>query len=580
MQVNNIGVANAVDWCFAHADDSDFNDPIDAAAPPTTATDDAPAGSQHAQQEGQEQTQGAQTSPGHELAEAANDKENVAPPVLSTSQDEQTQLNGVPIAGDGSPRQADSAGLQSPSVLGPVPTYSPPSLPHNEYAAAENGILDGSKAHEHVRPDLGDEDQQSRSKRRTETAGSAISAPGDSSTAVTEINPAYVPGTTASTTPPQDDWGAEIAQLLEMGFEESAVRQALTCSAGNVTAATQRLLCGPVPADGGDSKTRVGFSNTCVAESTCELGCETVKEHMAAIDGSQADGSGVLIGPINKGSSSGGPQPQPPTVPKPNQRRPKRSTGRPELNRAQKEQIQKCIQVLAQKSPGKQRPPWHQKVQQLLAMDDGEARVVEYQQTYSRVIAEMTEVMISLLRVANEDSEGQSEADEPAAAEAGVNTIVVDGSDNPTLQQFIDRVNDALRERDDAAGSAPEPETFHDLCVQLGIDEHENYLAMNQVDSKEQLQVLASHGLKESDCEEIGLSNQQRDAILRWAETPVCGLTVAVVSIERTALWHPIVSYTTNNLPRDLRQLLHESAEDGIADATGLSLSLSLSLSL
>eukprot|EP01043_Picozoa_sp_COSAG02_P100405 COSAG02_NODE_36482_length_454_cov_0.673239_2_plen_56_part_01 len=34
IKVNNVGVENAVEWCFAHAEDSDLNDPIDQATPP------------------------------------------------------------------------------------------------------------------------------------------------------------------------------------------------------------------------------------------------------------------------------------------------------------------------------------------------------------------------------------------------------------------------------------------------------------------------------------------------------------------------------------------------------------------
>ena len=68
-----------------------------------------------------------------------------------------------------------------------------------------------------------------------------------------------------------------------------------------------------------------------------------------------------------------------------------------------------------------------------------------------------------------------------------------------------------------AHGGAAEPETFHDLCVQLGIEECEAFLAMNFVDSKEQLQMLAGYGLGKADCEEIGLDDQQRESILQWA---------------------------------------------------------------
>ena len=146
----------------------------------------------------------------------------------------------------------------------------------------------------------------------------------------------------------------------------------------------------------------------------------------------------------------------------------------------------------------------------------------------------------------------------------GSDVITIDGSDDPTLQQFIDRVNAALRDRDDVLRAAVEPETFYELCVTLGISEQHNYLVAQSVDSSQQLLMLAGHGLKKSDCEEIGIDEARRDNILNWAKQPSVGITVGSVSIERQALWHPIVYTTNSNLPRKLSQLLHEASESGL----------------
>jgi uncharacterized UBP type Zn finger protein len=616
IMVNNIGVENAVEWCFAHSEDPDFNDPIEIGSTPPviqntgqahSSTDDEPVGQTQkpesgvgegsswqdapkqdvadqycdvvdsyvgtdsqstvqddAQAQGNEQTEEA----GDAATSAVDDKENVAPSAPSEQEGAEQQEPEQEAESDASPSPSGSeSATQSPSALGPVPTYSPPRIPANEYVAPETGTLDGATAHEHVRPDADSDEEernQSGAKRRKPTApldSGASEQLVDDGTAVVEINPAYIPGTAVSPSPPPVlDLSAEVAQLVEMGFPESACIQALKASAGDVSAATQRLLSGSpaMDSDGDSTGKRVEFTNVCKASSTCKLGCETVSEHMAATKSAALD---------EFASSAGGLQPQPPVLPKPNQRRPRR-TGRPELTRPQKEQIQTCIQVLVQKKADKRRPPWHEKMEQLRAMEDGESHAAEYQETYSQMIAGMADVMLSLLRVATGDPAEQSEPTEShdTGGEVSVDAITVDGSDDPTLQQFIDRVNAALKERDDSIGAAPEPETFHDLCVQLGIDMHENYLAMNSVDTKEQLQMLASHGLGKSDCEEIGLNDQQRDSILQWAKKPVCGLKVASVSIERQALWHPIVYNTSSNLPRDLRHLLNEAAENGIAD--------------
>ena len=90
-------------------------------------------------------------------------------------------------------------------------------------------------------------------------------------------------------------------------------------------------------------------------------------------------------------------------------------------------------------------------------------------------------------------------------------------------------------------------------------------LSRTGLSERERLRELAGHGLKESDCAELSLTDEQRDAILDWAKSkpPLGKLSVYCVALGREALYHPLIGTTENNLPRDLRQLLHESAEDG-----------------
>jgi hypothetical protein len=257
-------------------------------------------------------------------------------------------------------------------------------------------------------------------------------------------------------------------------------------------------------------------------------------------------------------------------MPKPARGQPVHATaaaGSHALSKPQRDQIQRCIQVLVKAKPGRQRPAWPDKMAQLRQMEDGEALALEYEEVFSQLLAGVGKVLVSLIETA-ELSPAPAEdwaSGGGTASAGGAERIVIEGSDSPSLQQFIDRVNAALRERDEARDAAPEPETFCDLCVLLGIEEKHNYLVSQMVDSKERLLQLASHGLKTSDCAEIGLDEKQRDNIMAWAHArrSAVGLMVFAVSIERQALWHPIVYNTQGNLPRDLRQLLHEATELG-----------------
>ena len=256
--------------------------------------------------------------------------------------------------------------------------------------------------------------------------------------------------------------------------------------------------------------------------------------------------------------------------------------GRAELTRAQRIQIHQCIQRLVQNESNERRPwvPWQEKMALLRQEEGGEERVAAYFSSFSLILSRLTEIMVRLLRMGvTVAKDGLNQGLAGLAKSGDENIVTIDCTADPTLQQFIDRVNDAMEAKHAQTTKAcKDDQSFHDFICALGLEGISISLVQNAVDSKEGLAQLASCGLPPSDCIELGMSTEQRFAIMEWyklrsrAEAAAGAgggpLVVASVAIDKEALFHPIVGASKDNLPRDLKTLLRDKSSASISQNT------------
>jgi hypothetical protein len=452
--VRNRGVEEAVEYCFEHNGDANFNDPIPEEEEEQQQQQEAEEPSQellrsaasvdrdlrHAQEReqllGLASTSSRSTSAGQapaaqsgaadvEEAQSAGDDGMTAPGPLAMESgdtgpcgsDGGTAAAGDVSVGDGGDGSGDDdddddAGTGQPpeqtvatppaaavtvssaggsGALGPTPAYPAPVPPANTYTAPETGTLP------------------------------------DTTTACTD--------TTAST----DATGKETALPSGRGVVESAVDE-------------------PAPS-----------SSTSALAQLLELGLGPEQDCIRALQYANGSVEAAAAALLNRGGASDAIVP-----PLPAERldRPHtRPRGKHQLLDSQRNQLHDCIRQLVQKSAGTARPNWAQNMAVLRASEGGDEAAAAYEGRVALVVSVMTaphiihparhlclrngyraqvsritEVLVLLLHKGITLAKDSQRSGGGGVTRTG-NEVTVDAREDISLQQFIDLVNKSLGEK-------------------------------------------------------------------------------------------------------------------------------------